>query len=388
MHKGQLVFTQLCSFLPKRAFDCLVEKYEGNKYVKSFTCWNHLLVLIFGQLSHRESLRDLIVTLCVHKNKFHHLGIGKSITRSNLSKANEIRSVRIFEQFSMRIIEIARSKRANISDFFIKNKIYAFDSSIITFCIKTFWWSNPHQGTGGIKLHTLYDVKANIPSFNLITDHLISDSSMMDAISYEADSFYIFDKAYVSTPQLYKIHLIDAFFIVRKKNNMRYKLLEDKNYNNPKTGVMADQIIKFTSRIAKKGYPEELRYIVYYSKEQESTLCFLTNNTKMIPEDIASLYKYRWRIEVFFKWIKQHLRIKEFYGTSENAVKIQIYSAIIAYCLVAIVQKELNVKMSTYEVLRILSVSLFEKIPIKELFKEENVDSNYQIDTQLNLNFF
>lgn len=388
MNRGQFIFTQLCHFLPKRAFDYLVDIYEGNKYVKSFTCWNHLLVLIFGQLSERESLRDLVSTLHVHKEKFHHLGFGKSVTRSNLSKANEVRSFQIFEEFSIRMIEIARNKKTDLSDFSIDNEIYAFDSSTITFCVKTFWWSRIYEGKGGIKLHTLYDVKKQLPIFNLVTDHLVSDSTVMDRIPYEPNAFYVFDKAYVSTPQLYNIHLIHSFFVVRKKRNMQYKVVEDKNYNNPQSGIMADQIIEFTSRIAMKGYPVKLRYVLFYSKEQRTTFGFLTNDFHLVPGDIATLYKYRWKIEVFFKWIKQHLRIKEFYGTSENAVKIQIYSAIITFCLVAIVKRELNIELPMYDILRIINLSLFEKIPIKEFFKEQRIEENYQNDTQLNLNFF
>lgn len=388
MYQGQYVFSQLCNFLPKRIFDRIVDKYEGNKYVKSFTCWNHLLVLIFGQLSNRESLRDLINSLSAHKNKFHHLGFGKSVTRSNLSKANEIRSVELFEEFCTRIIAIVRGKGVDGKEFLPENKIYALDSTTITFCINTFWWSKQNNGKGGVKLHTLYDIKTDIPCFNVITDHLVSDSNIMNQIPFEVNSFYVFDKAYVSTPHLYAIHLKDSFFVVRKKANMQYEVIEDRNYNNPQTGVMADQIIRFTSRIAKKGYPSSLRYVVYYSKEQKNTFAFLTNNMEVSAEDVASLYKYRWRIELFFKWIKQHLNIKEFYGTSENAVKTQIYSAIITYCLVAIVEKELELGVTTYEVLRILSISLFEKVPLKELFKEDNVEDCCQNDTQLSLNFF
>lgn len=388
MYKGKYIFAQLCDFLPKRVFDCLVDKYEGNKYVKSFTCWNHLLVLIFGQLSNRESLRDLITTLSAHKEKFHHLGFGKSVTRSNLSKANEIRSVEIFEDFSHRIIELARSKRADLSDFFIENNVYAFDSSTITFCMKTFWWAKTRRGKAGVKLHTLYDIKAQMPSFNIITDQLVSDCTMMDEIPYESGSFYIFDKAYVSTPQLYNIHLIGSYFVVRKKDNMKYRVWKDKNYNNPQTGIMADQIIEFTSRTAQKGYPIRLRYVVFYSKKIKQTLCFFSNNFDVSAEDISQLYKHRWDIETFFKWMKQHLRIKEFYGTSENSVKIQIHAAIISYCLVAIVEKELELGLTPYEVLRILSISLFEKMPLHELFKDRKHTISYQNDTQLKLNFF
>lgn len=388
MHNGHYVFTQLCSFLPKRVFDCLVDKYQGNKYVKSFTCWNHLLVLIFGQLSNRESLRDLIGILDAHKKKFYHLGFGKSVTRSNLSKANEVRSIDIFEKFSLKLIDSIKSINSQIVDLETDSKIYAFDSSIITLCINTFWWAKQRKGTGGIKLHTLYDIKNQIPTFNVITDQLTSDCTLMDIIPYEPNAFYLFDKAYVSTPQLYAINLIDAFFVVRKKQNMKYKVVTDKNYNNLQTGIMADQIIEFTSRIAQKGYPDKLRSVVYYSKELNTTFSFLTNNLEITAEEVTILYKYRWNIEIFFKWIKQHLRIKEFYGTSENAVKIQVFSAIITYCLVTIIKHKLKVKVSTYEILRVLSLSLFERMPIEKLFNNQQTQIEYQNDTQLSLNFF
>ena len=387
MYQGKYVFTQLCEFLPKSSFDHLVDKYEGNKYVKSFTCWNHLLVLIFGQLTHRESLRALVTTLNAHQEKFHHLGFGRSVTRSNLSKANEVRSVAIFEEFTQKVIAIARQKQAEISDFFIKNDLYAFDSSIISFCLKPFWWADPYNNEkGGIKLHTLYDVKRQIPVLNMITDYSVSDCTMMKHIPYTPNSFYVFDKAYVSCPQLYDINRFNAFFVVRKKRNMIYNLIEDRYCNNKETGVMADQIVEFTSRVAKKGYPKAIRCVTYYSIEQKNTYVFLTNNMELKPEEIALIYKYRWSIEVFFKWIKQHLRIKEFYGTSENAVKIQIYSAIITYCVVAIAEKESQLKISTYDVLRILSIGLLDKKPFRELFEKTEVGC--QIDTQLNLNFF
>jgi hypothetical protein len=388
MQNGHYVFTQLCSFLPKRVFDCLVDKYEGNKYVKSFTCWNHLLVLIFGQLSNRESLRDLIGILDAHKKKFHHLGFGKSVTRSNLSKANEVRSVDIFEKFSLRLVDYIKVNNSPLVDLETDSNVYAFDASIITLCINTFWWAKQRKGTGGIKLHTLYDIKNQIPTFNVITDQLTSDCTLMNIIPYQPNAFYLFDKAYVSTPQLYAINLIDTFFVVRKKQNMKYSVLTDKNYNNPKTGIMADQIVIFTSRIARKGYSDKLRSVVYYSKELKTTFSFLTNNLDITAEEVVTLYKYRWNIEIFFKWIKQHLRIKEFYGTSENAVKIQIFSAIITYCLVTIMKHQLKIKVSIYEILRVLSLSLFDRMPIENLFINPDTQTNYQNDTQLWLNFF
>ena len=367
MHQGRYVFTQLVDFLPRKHFEWLVTKYEGNKYVKSFSCWNHLLVLLFGQLSNREGLRDLIVTLTPFKFAFHHLGFGKSVTRSNLSKANEVREVRIFQEFADRMVAIARQKRDGVKDFFISNKVYAFDSSTISLCLSVYWWTKLHHGKGGVKLHELYDVKADIPAFSVITDASLHDSKVMDQIPYEKDSFYIFDRAYMVTKMLNLVEAKDAFFVVREKHKMLFEVVLDKNYNNPETGVMADQIIKFKWHKTKKQYPKELRRIVFYDKQGNRTFVFYTNSFNITAEQVALLYKYRWRVELFFKWLKQHLRVKEFYGTTENAVKIQIYAAITAYCLVVIIQEELKLEMDTYDVLRILNTSLLTKMPLIDL---------------------
>lgn len=374
MNQGRYIFSQLCDFLPVDFFKWLVKKYEGNKYVKSFTCWNHLLVLLFGQLSNREGLRDLVVTLAPHKRAFHHLGFGKSVTRSNLSKANEVRDVRIFREFANRMIAIAREKRAGVKDFFLSNKVYAFDSTTISLCLSVFWWTRLHHGRGGVKMHTLYDVTTDIPSFVIITDASVHDSKVMDQIPYESDSFYIFDRAYMATEHLFQIEMSEAYFIVREKSKILYKVLEDKHCSNPDTGVMADQIIVFTGSKTKKQYPRELRRVVFYDSENNRTLVLYTNNFEVSAEQIALLYKYRWRVELFFKWMKQHLRIKEFYGTSENAVQIQIYSALTAYCLVAIVEHEMQLDMDTYDVLRILSTSLLTRMPLRDLLDKSNWD--------------
>lgn len=374
MNQGRYIFSQLCDFLPVDFFKWLVKKYEGNKYVKSFTCWNHLLVLLFGQLSNREGLRDLVVTLAPHKRAFHHLGFGKSVTRSNLSKANEVRDVRIFREFANRMIAIAREKRAGVKDFFLSNKVYAFDSTTISLCLSVFWWTRLHHGRGGVKMHTLYDVTTDIPSFVIITDASVHDSKVMDQIPYESDSFYIFDRAYMATEHLFQIEMSEAYFVVREKSKILYKVLEDKHCSNPDTGVMADQIIVFTGSKTKKQYPRELRRVVFYDSENNRTLVLYTNNFEISAEQIALLYKYRWRVELFFKWMKQHLRIKEFYGTSENAVQIQIYAALTAYCLVAIVEHEMQLDMDTYDVLRILSTSLLTRMPLRDLLDKSNWD--------------
>ena len=374
MNQGRYIFSQLCDFLPVDFFKWLVKKYEGNKYVKSFTCWNHLLVLLFGQLSNREGLRDLVVTLAPHKRAFHHLGFGKSVTRSNLSKANEVRDVRIFREFANRMIAIAREKRAGVKDFFLSNKVYAFDSTTISLCLSVFWWTRLHHGRGGVKMHTLYDVTTDIPSFVIITDASVHDSKVMDQIPYQSDSFYIFDRAYMATEHLFQIEMSEAYFVVREKSKVLYRVLEDKHCSNPDTGVMADQIIVFTGSKTKKQYPRELRRVVFYDSENNRTLVLYTNNFEVSAEQIALLYKYRWRVELFFKWMKQHLRIKEFYGTSENAVQIQIYAALTAYCLVAIVEHEMQLDMDTYDVLRILSTSLLTRMPLRDLLDKSNWD--------------
>lgn len=374
MNQGRYIFSQLCDFLPVDFFKWLVKKYEGNKYVKSFTCWNHLLVLLFGQLSNREGLRDLVVTLAPHKRAFHHLGFGKSVTRSNLSKANEVRDVRIFREFANRMIAIAREKRAGVKDFFLSDKVHAFDSTTISLCLSVFWWTRLHHGRGGVKMHTLYDVTTDIPSFVIITDASVHDSKVMDQIPYESDNFYIFDRAYMATEHLFQIEMSEAYFVVREKSKILYKVLEDKHCSNPDTGVMADQIIVFTGSKTKKQYPRELRRVVFYDSENNRTLVLYTNNFEVSAEQIALLYKYRWRVELFFKWMKQHLRIKEFYGTSENAVQIQIYAALTAYCLVAIVEHEMQLDMDTYDVLRILSTSLLTRMPLRDLLDKSNWD--------------
>ena len=388
MNKGRYVFSQLCDFLPADHFKWLVKKYDGNKYVKSFTCWNHLLVLLYGQLSNREGLRDLIVSITPFKSAFHHLGFGKNVSRSNLGKANEIREAKIFQEFADKMVSIAREKRGAVKDFFISNNVYAFDSSTISLCLSVYWWTKLHHGKGGVKLHELYDVKTDIPSFSVVTDASVHDSQVMELIPYEKGSFYIFDRAYMATKKLYIIEKAGAYFVVREKHKMSYEVVEDKGYNNPSSGIMADQTIRFKGHKTKKQYPVELRRVVFYDHDGNRTFVFYTNNFEVTAEQVALLYKYRWRVELFFKWLKQHLRIKEFYGTSENAVKIQIYAAIIAYCLVVIVQESLKIKLQTYDVLRILSTALLTKMPLRDLLVEqkgeETTEGKYQ---QLCLNF-
>lgn len=388
MNQGRYVFTQLIDFLPRKYFEWLVKKYDGNKYVKSFTCWNHMLVLLFGQLSNREGLRDLIVTIAPFRSAFHHLGFGKNVSRSNLSKANETRDVRIFQEFADKMVSLARDKRIGIKDFFLSNNVYAFDSSTISLCLSVFWWTKLHHGKGGVKLHELYDVKNDIPAFSVITDASVNDSRVMELIPYERESFYIFDRAYMATQHLFRIEMASAYFVVREKHKMLYEIVEDKGYNNQKTGIMADQTIRFKGYKTQRQYPNNLRRVVFYDRGGNRTFVFYTNNFDVSAEDVALLYKYRWRVELFFKWMKQHLHIKDFYGTSENAVKIQIYAAIIAYCLVVIVQEDMKINLQTYDVLRILSTAMLTKMPLRDLLTEQNDEySSCSEDGQLWLEF-
>ncbi len=372
MNQGKYVFSQLTEFLPQRVFDKLVENYSGNKYVRHFTCWNQLLCMIFGQITNRDSLRDLILAINAHSQKSYHLGFGKSITRSNLAKANEKRNSKIFEQFAYHLIEIARKKRSN-DDFQIKGKVYAFDSTTIDLCLNIFWWANFRKTKAGIKLHTLYDVVTQIPSFMHITAATIHDVNAMDVIPYEVGAYYIFDRGYVDFTRLFKVNKLNAFFVVRAKSNLKFARMYSAKVDKS-TGVLCDQIGKLTGFYVSKQYPEKLRRVKFYDKETNRTFVFLTNNFELSALEIALLYKNRWQVELFFKWIKQHLKIKSFWGITENAVRIQIYTAIISYCLVAIIGHDLKIERSTYEILQILGISLLDKTPVKELF----VKTDYQ----------
>jgi hypothetical protein len=388
MFTGKYVFSQLLDFLPQKIFERIVEKYSGNKYVKSFTCWNQLLVMMFGQLTSRESLRDLITVLDAHSRKSYHLGFGKSVTRSNLSKANERREPKIFEEYAYHLIDIARQKRIGKTDFEIKGKVYAFDSTTIDLCLSVFWWAKFRKHKAGIKMHTLFDIVTQIPTFIHITDAKVNDMNAMDVIPYESGAYYIFDRGYVDYSRLYNITLHFAYFVVRAKKNIQFESVYE-NPINEMNGIMRDQIGNLTGFYVSKDYPAQIRRVAYYDRKTNHTYVYLTNNFELTAEQIALLYKNRWQIELFFKWIKQHLKIKSFWGTTETAVRIQIYSAIIAYCLVVIVESELKLNRPTYEVLPILSISLLDKTPIRELFEKADInDVKEQMSTQLTINFF
>ena len=387
MYSKKYIFSQLIDFLPKRVFDGLVSKYSGDKYVKHFSCWNQLLVMMFGQLTNRDSLRDLIVAIDAHNKKSYHLGFGKSVTRSNLSKANEKRDSKIFEDYAFYLIDIARKKRSN-NDFEIKGKVYAFDSSTIDLCLNVFWWAKFRKAKAGIKMHTLFDIATQIPAFIHITEASVNDMNAMDVIPYEYGAYYVFDRGYVDYKRLYNITKYSAYFVIRAKKNLQFKHTQI-NEVNERNGVMSDQIGKLTGFYISKYYPDDIRKVVYYDKETNRTFVYLTNNMAITSEQVALLYKNRWQVELFFKWIKQHLKIKSFWGTTENAVRIQIYCAIITYCLVAIVENDLVLNRPTYEVLQILGISLLDNSAIGELFFDaENNDVKELPSDQLTINFF
>lgn len=370
MFQDKYVFAQLTAFLPRSKFNRIAAKYEGDKYVKFFTCWNQLLTLMFGQLCNRESLRDLIVAIEAHSNKTYHLGLGRNVTKSNLAKANQNRDYKIFEEFAYYLVEEARKKRA-VNIFKLDGNVYAFDSTTIDLCLNVFWWAKFRRHKGGIKMHTLYDIETQVPAFFHITNAKVHDSNAMDVIPYEAGSYYIFDRGYNDFKRLFKIETIESYFVIRAKKNLQFKSAKWKR-RLPKN-VLSDACIELTGYYPKMNYPQEMRLVRYWDEEQKREFMFLTNAMHLNSLQVAELYKNRWQVELFFKWIKQHLKIKKFWGTTENAVRIQIYAAISAFCLVAIVQHDMKLERSTYEVLQILSISLTDKTHLTDLFDKTKI---------------
>ena len=370
MNQDKYVFAQLTSFLNRTQFNNYVRKYDGNKYVKHFTCWNQLLAMMFGQLSNRESLRDLIVAFEAHRSKQYHLGSGREpIAKTTLASANQNRDCRIFEDFAFYMMKEACEKRTtNILN--IPGKKYAFDSTTIPLCLSTFPWAKFRSKKGGVKAHVLYDIDAQVPSFYTVTTASKHDSTMMPSISYEPNAYYIFDRAYDSFKELYRIHLMSSYYVVRAKTNIKYKVVKWKR-RMPKN-ILKDADVKLTGYLSEKKYPESFRLIRFYDEEEDREFTFLTNAKHLSAQEVADLCQKRWLIELFFKWLKQHLKIKKFWGTTENAVRIQISVAIITYCLVAIIQHDMELKRSTYEVLQILSISLTDKTYLRDLFDKTN----------------
>lgn len=382
------VFNQLSRFIDRDYFENLVARYHGNQYVKEFSCWNHLLVMIWAQLTSRRSLRDIEVSLRAHGDKLYRMGIGKHISRNNISHANTKREVAIYRELAQRMMQKATCIRfrdpqlEELSCLFSISGFFAIDSSSIKFDLNRYPWSVPQQGVGGIKLHTMYDLLREVPKMCLITGHEERDQTFMEDYPYEKESLYIIDKAYMKTRGLFAIEKAKAFFIVPIKRNVKYLVLKDDTEHSNPIEVIADRTIEFTSRWAKAGYPKKLRIVTYYVEEKGKAMQFLTNNFKLPAETVALLYKYRWNIEVFFKWIKQHLRINSFYGTSANAIMIQIYTAFIAYCILALAADAISYKGSLYDFANMISVSLTEKVYIKDLidrYQEPNEEKEKSI---------
>ena len=368
MNSGKYLFSQLVEFLPKRVFDGIVKKYSGDKYVKTFTCWNQLLVMMYGQLSSCDSLREVICIIDAIKNKSYHLGFGSGdIKLSNVAYANANRDYRIFEEFAYYMINLAQSKRLD-REFVLHGKFYAFDSTTIDLCLSLFQWAFFRKTKGGIKVHTLFDVVTQIPTYIHITEAKVHDVNAMDDIPYEPYAFYIFDKGYYDLARLYRINIIDSYFVIRQKSHLNYEIVDGEDLLDNTDNVLLDQTIRLTGYQSKKKYPGTLRRIVYYAPELKRTFTFLTNNFVLKASDIALLYKQRWQVELFFRWIKQHLRVTSFWGNTENAVRIQIYVAVITYCLVAIVEHDCALKRTTFNVLRVVSRVLTDKTPIRDLF--------------------
>ena len=369
MNKGKYVFSQLLDFLDKDIFLRISNKYNGNRYVKSFTCWNQLAVMMFGQLSNRESLRDLVLATQAHASKAFHLGFGKHASKSTLADANTKRDYRIFEEFAYRVMSDAQKCRA-VEIFKLGAKVYAFDSTTIDLCLSVFEWALFRKKKGGIKIHTLYDIETQIPTFFHITPARQHDTKAMDAIPYEENSFYIFDRAYNDFARLFTINGVGAYFVVRGRKNNDFRPMRWKR--RLPSGVLSDAIGYMDGQLTMSKYPEKIRRIIYLDSESGKKFIFFTNALDISSLKVAELYHNRWQIELFFKWLKQHLKIKKFWGETENAVRIQIYTAITAYCMMAIVQKKMEVERSIYEMLQLVSISLTDTVELKTLFSKPN----------------
>lgn len=371
MNQGKYVFSQLIELVSAKSFQTIVNRYSGEYKVKEFSCWKQFLCMAFGQLTHRESLSDTLLCLKANANKLYHLGIGDVVAKSTLSKANENRSFQIYEDLAMLLIQEAKQLYISDTDLevHLKNNVFAIDATTIDLCLSTFYWATFRTTKGGIKLHTQLDLKTSIPTFILITNALVHDVNALDYITFEANSFYVMDRGYVDYRRLYHIHQCQAFYVTRAKDNMDYRRLYSHKVDKSK-GVLCDQTIMLNGYYAAKDYPEKIRRIKFYDEETGKVLIFLTNNFHLKATDIAKLYKHRWKIELFFKWIKQHLKIKSFWGHSENAVKTQVWIAVSVYVLVAIAKKKYRIENSLYEILQILSISIFDKTPINQLFQQ------------------
>jgi hypothetical protein len=387
MNSGKYVFAQIIALANPKEFVKCVDRYQGDYRARNLKCWQQFLGLSFGQLTHRESLRDLVSCLEAHQSKLYHLGFSQGISRTTLADANEKRDWRIYADFAQVLITQARltNPALNLDGLAFDNRIYALDSSTIDLCLEVFWWAKFRKHKAAIKLHTLLDIRCQIPCFVHITDGLLHDVNVLDILDFEVDAFYVMDRGYVDWARLHRINQAGAFFVTRAKSNFAARRLYSKEVDK-EAGLRCDQTIRLKNYKAAKDYPAKLRRVKYYDEENDKTLIFLTNNFEVTALEIALLYKYRWQIELFFKWIKQHLRIKVFWGESSNAVKTQIWVAVCTFILVKILKDKFQILQSMNEILQILSVSIFDKTPVNQLFTKiglQNPDA--QFPNQLNL---
>ena len=374
MNGGKSIFSQLTDFLPWTRFQECVARYQGDSKLKSFSCWDQFLCMAFAQLTYRESLRDIEACLRANQTKLYHMGIRGRVSRNTLANANSVRDWHIYADFAQVLINQARLLyRDDEFSLALQQTVYALDATTIDLCLSLFPWAPFRKRKGAVKLHTLLDLRGNIPTVIIITHGLIHEVNMLDELTFEAGAFYLMDRAYLDFPRLHRLHLASAFFVTRARKRFDCQRL----YSAPvdrTSGIMCDQIVSLSNPVPRAGYPDKLRRIRYFDPQQERRLIFLTNNFTLPPLTVAQLYRSRWQVELFFKWIKQHLRIKKFYGTSANALKTQIWIAISIYVLVAIVKKQLKLEGSLHRILQILSVSLFEKTPILEALSLSNCE--------------
>lgn len=387
MYTGKIIFSQVLDFMPMHTFRRCVARYHGDRNVRSFTCLDQYLCMAFAQLTYRESLRDIEACLRAQQQKLYHMGIRGTVAKSNLADANEQRSWHIYADLAHSLIITARTLYSNETfGIDLEQTVYALDATTIDLCLSMFPWATFRQTKAAIKLHTLLDLRGNIPTFIYISDGTVHDVNILDVLPIEPGSFYVMDRGYLDYARLNAISLAAGFFVTRSKSNLRCRRIYSHQIDRA-TGLRYDQTIMLTGFYSLKDYPNKLRRIKYYDADTKKTLIFLTNNFALPPLTIAQLYRCRWQVELFFKWIKQNLRIKNFYGTSENAVKTQIWIAISVYVLVAILKKRLDIPISLYTILQILSVTVFERIPLLQLLTETALVEEI-LDSQNQLNLF
>jgi hypothetical protein len=386
MNSGKTIFAQLMDFVPGYEFCCCVERYQGNYKVKNFSCWDQFLTLAFAQLTYRESLRDIEACLRAQPTKLYHMGIRSQISRNTLANANQVRNWRIYADFAHVLIQLARDLyRDEPFGLELNHTVYALDATTIDLCLSLFPWAQFRRRKSAVKLHTLLDLRGSIPTVVIVTGGQIHDVNILDQIFWESGAIYLMDRAYLDFRRLYRLHQSGAFFVTRAKQRFDCRRLYSYTVDKS-TGLQCDQIVLLNNPVPKRGYPERLRRVRFYDQINQKRLVFLTNNFLLPALTIAKLYQCRWKVELFFRWIKQHLRIKAFYGTSPNAVSTQVWVAISVYVLVAIVRKRLNLERSLHSILQILSLSLFEKMPLLQALSRPECDEiDYNFANQLNL---